>query len=150
MIGLQGEVTGLIRPRKPSSKIGELMNKIVLILLPLTISLLSCAEKDERLEGQEPGDCSDLADNDMDGYFDCEDDGCVNSPESDLSSNDTGVEPEEDTDDTDGPEDTDTQDTDTNETDDTDTDDTDDTDDDQFNQDSDGDERPMESCLTMM
>ena len=75
----------------------------------------------------------------MDGYFDCEDDGCVNSPECDLSSNDTGVEPEEDTDDTDGPEDTDTQDTDANDTDDTDTDDTDDTDDDQFNQDSDED-----------
>ena len=126
--------------RKPSLSIGERMNRIALILLPLTISLLSCAEKDERLEGQEPGDCSDLADNDMDGDFDCDDDGCVNSPECDLSSNDTGAEPEEDTEDTDT-QDTDTNDTDTDDTDsnDTDTDDTDDTDDDQFNQDSDGD-----------
>ena len=35
---------------------------------------------DDRLEGSEAGDCSDEADNDMDGLFDCEDDGCEGSP----------------------------------------------------------------------
>lgn len=31
-------------------------------------------------EGQEPGDCSDAADNDGDGDFDCNDAGCFGSP----------------------------------------------------------------------
>ena len=35
---------------------------------------------DERFEGSEAGDCSDEADNDRDGLFDCDDDGCVGSP----------------------------------------------------------------------
>lgn len=107
------------------------MNKFVWTL-PLTLSLLACLEKDERLEGQEPGDCTDMADNDMDGKFDCEDDGCANSPEcSDSSSEepeDTGVDPVEDTgdvsdtDDTQDTEETDTEDTDTEDTDTEDTD----------------------------
>ena len=40
----------------------------------------ACGEKD-LTEGMTPGDCTDLADNDGDGYFDCEDDGCLRSPE---------------------------------------------------------------------
>lgn len=33
-----------------------------------------------RTEGQLPGDCSDGADNDVDGMFDCDDNGCVGAP----------------------------------------------------------------------
>ena len=33
-----------------------------------------------RFEGTEPGDCSDDADNDADGLFDCDDSGCAASP----------------------------------------------------------------------
>ena len=36
---------------------------------------------DERIEGQLGGDCSDGSDNDLDGYFDCDDEGCVGSPD---------------------------------------------------------------------
>ena len=52
-------------------------------MLTYSLFLLSCgnSEENERLEGAEPGDCTDLADNDMDGSFDCDDDGCTNSPE---------------------------------------------------------------------
>jgi len=32
-------------------------------------------------EGQEPGDCTDAADNDGDGDFDCNDEGCFGSPD---------------------------------------------------------------------
>ena len=32
-------------------------------------------------EGSEPGDCSDGADNDIDGDFDCDDDACADAPE---------------------------------------------------------------------
>ncbi|HCP46618.1 MAG TPA: hypothetical protein DIU15_11270, partial [Deltaproteobacteria bacterium] len=32
-----------------------------------------------RIEGQRAGDCSDAADNDSDGLFDCDDDGCAGS-----------------------------------------------------------------------
>ena len=35
----------------------------------------------ERYEGAEPGDCTDHADNDQDGRFDCDDDGCAGSPD---------------------------------------------------------------------
>jgi hypothetical protein len=33
------------------------------------------------VEGQSPGDCTDRADNDGDGKFDCDDDGCSGSPD---------------------------------------------------------------------
>ena len=33
-----------------------------------------------RFEGTEPGDCEDGADNDADGFFDCDDSGCAASP----------------------------------------------------------------------
>ena len=98
------------------------MNKFAFVL-PLTMSLMACFDKEERLEGQEAGDCSDMADNDMDGDFDCEDDGCANSPECDGDVEDTGA-PAEDTGDTEDTQDTD----DTEGTDDTeDTEDTEDT-----------------------
>jgi hypothetical protein len=44
-----------------------------------------CGEKEpieeNRKEGTEIGDCTDSADNDGDGWFDCDDDGCSNSPD---------------------------------------------------------------------
>ena len=43
--------------------------------------------EDVRVEGTEPGDCTDRADNDGDSLFDCDDDGCANSPDCDA---DTG------------------------------------------------------------
>ena len=46
----------------------------------------------ESFEGSEPGDCTDLADNDMDGLFDCDDDGCAGSPECEESDEDGGTE----------------------------------------------------------
>ena len=53
-------------------------------LLALTILLLlSCGDKEsesERIEGTESGDCSDAADNDADGLFDCLDPDCAGAP----------------------------------------------------------------------
>ncbi len=45
--------------------------------------LSACGDSDEkeRVEGSEPGDCTDGADNDLDGAFDCDDDGCENAPD---------------------------------------------------------------------
>lgn len=37
--------------------------------------------EEARVEGAEGGDCSDGADNDQDGAFDCDDDGCAASPD---------------------------------------------------------------------
>ena len=37
--------------------------------------------KDDAAEGTAAGDCSDAADNDADGLFDCDDDGCAGSPD---------------------------------------------------------------------
>ena len=44
-------------------------------------------------EGDEPGECSDGADNDRDGLFDCDDPGCAGSPdcEGTTSTGDTGT-----------------------------------------------------------
>ena len=36
---------------------------------------------EERFEGDDPGECSDLADNDRDGLYDCDDSDCAASPE---------------------------------------------------------------------
>ena len=68
--------------------------------------LVGCSGKLEdpaapEYEGDETGECSDGADNDRDGLFDCEDDGCSGSPDcsaeseadSGESSSDTGEPP---------------------------------------------------------
>jgi hypothetical protein len=61
------------------------------------IGFLACGgtEKEEEYEGDAAGECSDAADNDRDGLFDCEDDGCAGSPDcdgQDTGSSDTGSE----------------------------------------------------------
>ena len=45
--------------------------------------LLACTsgDKEERVEGRVGGDCDDGADNDGDGLYDCDDDGCGGSPD---------------------------------------------------------------------
>lgn len=69
---------------------------------PATIILLyvGCAPKSTdddddgttRIEGTEPGDCSDGADNDADGLFDCNDDGCAGAPDCTDTAGDGGTE----------------------------------------------------------
>ncbi len=67
------------------------------------LCLVGCIKKSEvddtggagdggRVEGQHAGDCSDAADNDLDGLFDCDDDGCSGSPDcaSDQGGGDDG------------------------------------------------------------
>jgi hypothetical protein len=39
------------------------------------------ANAQDDYEGDEPGECTDRADNDRDGKFDCDDDGCAGSPD---------------------------------------------------------------------
>ena len=60
------------------------MNNLIYICTFAT--LFACGEKSE---GTSPGDCTDGADNDGDGDFDCNDDGCIGSPDCDNAS-DTG------------------------------------------------------------
>ena len=51
------------------------------------LGLMACGEAETEkeaivlTEGMPVGDCTDGADNDGDGAFDCEDDGCVGSPD---------------------------------------------------------------------
>ena len=67
----------------------------------LLLLALACGRDD--YEGDGPYECSDGADNDRDGYFDCNDNGCWNSPQCD------GTEGDADTDaDADGDSDADT------------------------------------------
>jgi len=42
--------------------------------------MFACTDKN-LFEGRDPGDCSDRADNDVDGLYDCDDDGCVAAPD---------------------------------------------------------------------
>ena len=61
---------------------------IMRIICLLTVAMLGCgdksetkpAEDEERWEGQYPGECSDEADNDGDGLFDCDDSDCAGAP----------------------------------------------------------------------
>lgn len=50
------------------------------------------------IEGQEPGDCTDRADNDADSLFDCGDPDCFNSPDCGQDSGDTDTDIDADTD----------------------------------------------------
>jgi len=49
-------------------------------------------------EGDEPGECSDGADNDRDGAFDCDDPGCYGSPDCAETDADTDVDADTDAD----------------------------------------------------
>ena len=51
----------------------------VVVLVGLLIPIAANAQND--YEGDEAGECTDGADNDRDGKFDCEDDGCSGSPD---------------------------------------------------------------------
>jgi hypothetical protein len=55
---------------------------VLVVCLASSLSLFACGGGDnpEEYEGDEPGECSDEADNDRDGQFDCDDSGCANSP----------------------------------------------------------------------
>jgi hypothetical protein len=83
-----------------------------LSLLPILV-LLACGDKDDTgldpadsYEGDEPGECSDGADNDRDGLFDCDDPGCQGGPDCE---GDTDTDADADTDsDTDADADADT------------------------------------------
>ena len=57
------------------------------------MSLIACGDK--VTEGMTPGDCSDGADNDGDGLFDCNDDGCEGAPDCNGESDDTGTSEDE-------------------------------------------------------
>ena len=65
-------------------------------VLTLLVALLACSE--ERIEGTEPNDCSDGADNDADGLFDCDDDSCAGAPVCAESDADTDTDTDADTD----------------------------------------------------
>jgi hypothetical protein len=65
------------------------------LVSPLVLALLlgGCAggdTEDNPVEGQEPRDCTDGADNDLDGAFDCDDDGCAGAP---ACAGDTDADP---------------------------------------------------------
>ena len=82
-----------------------------LVALAAVAVCWSCAEV--KVEGQNAGDCEDGADNDMDGTFDCGDDGCSGAPVCVGDDDDTSVGGDDDTstggdDDTGGPGDDDT------------------------------------------
>jgi hypothetical protein len=51
-----------------------------------------------RVEGTEPGDCMDRADNDGDSRFDCDDDGCAGSPDCEEADADADADTDTDTD----------------------------------------------------
>ena len=68
----------------------------------MTFGLLSCSATssmqettdgtptDIEYEGDDPGECSDGADNDMDGFFDCNDNECMMSPDCTGETTNTG------------------------------------------------------------
>ena len=55
-----------------------------LLFLSCTFTLIGCPSAPEedpvKIEGDDAGECSDEADNDNDGLFDCDDEGCKGSP----------------------------------------------------------------------
>ena len=87
------------------------------VLLFFTFAIISaCGDKEDTAglyEGDEPGECSDGADNDRDGLYDCDDPGCAGAPVCQEVDTDTDADADTDTDadtdaDADGDTDTDT------------------------------------------
>ncbi len=77
------------------------MNRdLVLTMLFLcTAAVVGCGDKDDELyEGDEPGECSDDADNDRDGDVDCDDDGCAGTATCSEGDADTDADSDSDTD----------------------------------------------------
>jgi hypothetical protein len=80
-------------------------------LLLAASGVAGCSKPAAPAEGREPGDCTNRADDDGDGAFDCEDDGCSGSPDcaDDTGDSDADTDTDADTDaDTDSDTDTDT------------------------------------------
>ena len=75
--------------------------RLIISLLPWLVVSFSCSPSTkpsttDRLEGSDAGDCSDEVDNDLDGLFDCDDDGCEGS--SACTEVDTDADTDADTD----------------------------------------------------
>jgi hypothetical protein len=71
------------------------MMSVLRISFALSVALTACNDGDKDAdaltpEGQTPGDCNDRADNDGDGLFDCDDDGCFGAPDCDESGGGSG------------------------------------------------------------
>lgn len=82
-------------------------------MVVLGLGLAACSDVDDpAAEGSTPGSCDDGADNDLDGFFDCDDQGCWGSPDCDDQADTDDTEPGtddtvDDTADTEDTEDTD-------------------------------------------
>lgn len=61
------------------------------VICALVVLLPAAAFAQDDYEGDGPGECTDKADNDRDGKFDCDDDGCAGSP--DCESGDASESP---------------------------------------------------------
>lgn len=61
------------------------MNRPTLHMLLLALLLPACSDvsiqQRPEVEGDEPGECYDGADNDFDGFFDCDDEDCAEAPD---------------------------------------------------------------------
>jgi len=82
---MQAQVRSL--PSQPEAaavypRLSFLTGLVLLYMLPF---LAACGDYTIHVappdEGDDPGECSDQADNDENGLFDCDDDGCVGAPE---------------------------------------------------------------------
>lgn len=70
----------MLRMRVPSPSFA--VRSVTLALLgPLAMAGCVFAPIESRFEGESAGDCTDGADNDVDGAFDCDDDGCAGAPD---------------------------------------------------------------------
>jgi hypothetical protein len=67
------------------------------LALTLALATIGCGDKESTGEGANPGDCTDRADNDEDGAFDCDDPGCAGSPDCADSGSSDGEDGEDGT-----------------------------------------------------
>ena len=81
------------------------MTRFSTIVIALGLPLLSaCGDKEDTAsdppayEGDAAGECTDGADNDQDGLFDCDDEGCAGSPDCQEGDTDTDADSDSDSD----------------------------------------------------
>ena len=65
----------------PASKVESVKTASLAPVLAATLLLCTCKSAPPSLEGDDEGECSDRADNDSDGLFDCDDSDCLGAPD---------------------------------------------------------------------
>ena len=87
----------MMNPTRPKVSSHAYLPVVLSMTIPLLLgAVLSAGAQETPTEGSRPGECSDVADNDIDGLFDCNDPDCFRSPDCQESDDDDSAGDDDD------------------------------------------------------